>query len=83
MTILNIQILTMEDCLYTIIIIFGVLLILCIGCYCFRLHEYQKQRNQIRRIVKYRRRKNSIEIEFDNNFEETKEEPSLDIIISN
>jgi hypothetical protein len=83
MIILNIQILTMEDCLYIIIIIFGVLLILCIGCHCFRLHEQQKQRKQITRIVKYRRRKNSIEIEFDNNFEEIKEEPKLDIIISN
>jgi hypothetical protein len=73
----------MEDCFYIILIIFVVLFILCIGCHCFRLHEQQKQNNQIRRIIKYKRRKNSIDIEFDNNFEETKEKPTLDIIISN
>lgn len=83
MTILNIQILTMEDCFYIILIIFGVLIILCIGCHCFRLHEQQKQNNQIRRMIKYKRRKNSIDIDFDNNFEETKENHTLDIIISN
>jgi hypothetical protein len=73
----------MEDCFYITIIIFGVLFILCIGCHCFRLHKQQKQNNQIRRMIKYKRRKNSIDIEFDNNFEETKEESSLEIIISN
>lgn len=72
----------MEDYLY-IIIIFGVLSILCIGCHCFRLHEQQKQRNQIRRIFEFRRHTNSIDIDFDNNFEETKEKSTLDIIISN
>ena len=72
----------MEYYLY-IIIIFGVLSILCIGCHCFRLHEQQNKRKQMRHIFEFRRHTNSIDIEFDNTFEETKEEPKLDIIISN
>ncbi len=68
----------MEDYAY-IILVFGLLAILCIGCHCFRIHEQQNRENIMRRLFVFGRHSNSIDVDV----EETKEEPSLEIIIHN